>query len=121
MPRPAPVLFNDCRRSRWAFNGGVAIDEILDAANVVRLLDARFLLSLADRGELVKPREALPEIAFMSHEDLKANSRPSELPIIVISAMWLSPDHPDPYGAHLARLASALRHYCTAQDRWGVF
>ena len=65
--------------------------------------------------------QALPPEAFISVDELRQSTFAHYLPILVISAPWLHPGHPDPLGFNLTLLAAALKHYTRgANSRWGV-
>ena len=52
---------------------------------------------------------------------MRLNPTSRSLPIICLSACWLSPTHPDPRGETLQTLAKVLQAYVRSGDRWGVF
>ena len=62
-------------------------------SGAIALLDGRWLVACAERGERIRRRQDLPPEAFISLEELKAATR-NYLPIICLSYAWLHPDHP---------------------------
>ena len=64
----------------------------------IRLLDARFLTKLSERGGWLVPRQSLPEDAFLDLEAVKLlRTHPhAGLRVLCISHIWLQPDHADP-------------------------
>ena len=79
----------------------------------IRLVDARFLVSLARQGGQLCRRQELPDDAFV---DLSWLRRMPEgtlgtLRVLCVSHPWLQPDDPDPRGDNLRLLASLLRAY----------
>ncbi|EOD05047.1 hypothetical protein EMIHUDRAFT_250346 [Emiliania huxleyi CCMP1516] len=68
----------------------------------------------------------LPKEAFLSLKDLiEAGCPHSGLSILALSYPWLTPEHPDPDGANLCRVAKALEALINDEDeeilRFGVF
>ena len=95
----------------WEDHGGLILEPAL-TSGAVRLLDARWLVKLAASGGRLEQRQHLPEEAFLSLDDLK-NAQPvgvgtGWLPIAAVSYARLQPDHPDPHGFVLRRVALAL-------------
>lgn len=69
-------------------------------------------------------RQELPEEAFVSLSELKSFGSPvagGGLPICVVSAPWLTSDHPDPRRTSLRQLTWMLRHLVGNGQRWAVF
>ena len=109
-------MMSDGVHDDWRQHGGHDLEASLCAVsdfggdNPVRLVDARFLVGAADRGETLRRRQDLPHDAFISLERLKSfDGFHPGLRIIVISHPWLQPDHPDPHGSNLRLLARPLR------------
>lgn len=121
LPSQRKLQLSAVQRSRWQANGGRDIEGFL-ATGAVALVDAAFLCAEADKNAVLRHRQALPDEAFLSLDEVIAAVQAAPfLPIIVISAPWLHPAHPDPLGENLQRLATALRHYtANGVDRWGV-
>jgi len=93
----------------WAEQGGEELEAML-ASGSIALLDAQWVVDLSERGGVLAPRQALPPEAFLSLSSLKAATlRKHHLPLVCVSHCWLQPDHPDPHGFYLAKLADALR------------
>ena len=64
-------------------------------SGAIALLDGRWLVACAERGERIRRRQDLPPEAFISLEELKAAAGAVlGLPIICLSYAWLHPDHP---------------------------
>ena len=63
-------------------------------SGAIALLDGRWLVASAERGERIRRRQDLPPDAFIPLEELKAACLPGVLPIICLSYAWLHPDHP---------------------------
>ena len=105
---------------RWQANGGIEVDKIL-LSGAIKLVDAAWLCEEANCENLLRHRQALPPEAFISVDELRQSTFAHYLPILVISAPWLHPGHPDPLGFNLTLLAAALKHYTRgANSRWGV-
>ena len=109
----------------WNYNGGEELVSALEydeelGDSPVALVDARYLISLADQGGILPRRQQLPTTAFVSIAALKRMSSSSSfmaaLPIVVVSHPWLEPFHPDPKGSTLRLLAKALRLMCQRCD-----
>ena len=99
----------------WSeFDGGqlesaLAVDESL-GDSPVRLLDARFLIRLADRGGWLRSRQGLPDEAFIDLPMLRfLKAGHTGLRIVCVSHMWLQPDHPDPRRTTLQLVSRALK------------
>jgi len=76
----------------WERKGGGTLEPFLRAA---ALLDASWLVAHAARGRTLKPRQRMPNEAYVSLAELKASTLPTGgLPIIALSHPWLSHDHP---------------------------
>ena len=106
----------------------------------VRLLDSVWLLGRAkqiemattdaDRAELALPHRQLLEAqhpeAFLSAEEverLEKNASTGALAAGGISHAWLTPNHPDPYGEQLVRMANLIKRaqegqLARQQDDW---
>jgi len=109
---------------RWETYGGGEIEAVLSSGAIV-LLDAQWVVDLAESGGMLRPRQALPDEAFLSLSEVQAatSAHASALPIICISHCWLQPDHPDPRGHNLRVFARALKSLLTAEGgrRHAVF
>lgn len=109
---------------RWETYGGGEIEAVLSSGAIV-LLDAQWVVDLAESGGMLRPRQALPDEAFLSLSEVQAatSAHASALPIISISHCWLQPDHPDPRGHNLRVIARALKSLLTAEGgrRHAVF
>jgi Ran GTPase-activating protein (RanGAP) involved in mRNA processing and transport len=118
--REVPV----CEKWRWETYGGGEIEAVLSSGAIV-LLDAQWMVDLADSGGVLLPRQALPDAAFLSLSEVQAatSAHASALPVICISHCWLQPDHPDPRGHNLRVLARALKSLLAAEKgrRHAVF
>ena len=102
------------------------------ARGAIALVDAGWLVTLAEDNGVLPPRQAAPPEAFLSLEEVRmmtpmghcAGYERINLRIICVSHTWLQPEHPDPFGYNLRRLGRALKlllespHHC---GRWGVF
>ena len=75
----------------------------------VRLVKPEYLLSLHEAGEIIPKRQALPEDAFVDFDDAGGEAKAEAIQIICLSYCWLSDDHPDPDGYHLATIAALLK------------
>ena len=114
--------FLDATEAAW---NGCEASPLLDAAlggadddptkAPVRLVDARFLISLAKAdGRLVR-RQDLPDSAFFDLPRLRKESfggTPDQsLRLLICLMPFLADDHPDPHGLQLQRLARALSSF----------
>jgi hypothetical protein len=124
MPPMRPVTIPEHRQRNWEQAGGTELEPAL-ASGAIALLDAEFLVRLADGGGVLCRRQELPDEAFLSLPELKAACLLSDaLPIIALSYAWLQRDHPDPKGNTLRRVAEVLRAALACHrrfDRCGVF
>lgn len=102
----------------WEDQQGPELDALLAPAEgggeddcPARLIDARFLVSLAQKGGRIERRQDLPPEAFLSFEQVKAlpgSFGYKTLRVVCVSYPWLQPDHPDPKSFQLRILAHAL-------------
>ena len=80
--------------ARWRRIRGHELEPALKSG-AIALLDGRWLVACAERGERIRRRQDLPPEAFIPLEELKAAcGHLSGLPIICLSYAWLHPDHP---------------------------
>lgn len=121
-----PLAFGNQRKTRaewWVHWQGELLEPAL-ASGAVALLDAGWLLKLAQSGRdaRIQPLQALPYEAFVSIDELRAETDGGfHLPIIVLSYTWLHPLHPDPNGETLRLLGRLLPAFIRRHARWGVF
>ena len=102
----------------WAELGGVEFEPWLTEqadGTPIRLVDAKYLIKLAESGGKLIRRQDMPESAFISLEDLRRMSKGGQfldcLRIFCVSHPWLQPDHCDPKGDNLRLLARVLKAY----------
>jgi hypothetical protein len=92
-------------------------------SGAIRPLRGRFVAALHKHGGRLKRRQDLPEEAFWTYEELKAvaeklgEDRYGWL-FVALSYRWLSADHPDPDGFHLAIIAEVAALYLKGFDQW---
>lgn len=108
----------------------LSTDHELGAAPI-RLVDARFLIALADVDGSILPRrqdlETAAEAAFLPVDLLRQLHQGfgTSLRVICVSHCWLQPDHPDPRGDNLRLLARVLRMFVESAipcpGTYGVF
>ena len=96
--------------SDWSSLGGEWLEPLLEHTT---LIDARYLLALADAGGIVPRWQELPEAARITPANVwrlkAAVSMLGQLPVLVLSYPWLDKDHPDRMGETLRRVAPVLR------------
>ena len=96
----------------WNESGGAELEGVL-RSGAIALLDARWVVELAEAGGVLRPRQALPDEAFLSlsqiQEAMLLSKWHSGLPIVCVSHCWLQPDHPDPRGHNLRMMAKGLK------------
>jgi hypothetical protein len=93
----------------WEVQGGEELEPPI-SSGAVALIDARWLIGLAEDGGVLPPRQALPPAALLTLPQLKASAGlQAQLPIVCISHPWLAQDHPDPDGVCLRKIGRALR------------
>ena len=90
----------------------------------VKLVDARFLIELAERGGTLCRRQDLPAAAFVSLEALKRMPKGGRigdcLRVIAVSHPWQQPDLPDPKSINLKLLARVLKAFLELPDAFGL-
>ena len=78
-------------------------------------LSGRWVVALHERGSQLAPRQQLPPEAFVAASTLRrwADALGDDFGVIfvVLSYKWLSAEHPDPDGHHLAAVADVARTY----------
>jgi len=95
----------------------------------VKLVKMSWLIAHADAGGILPHRQALPDEAVISVDELKRmygdGNKDDVLPIIAISFCWDTPAHPDPTGKQLATVAAMLKReqakYAKANNSFGGF
>ena len=95
--------------------------QVLQGPNV-RLLKMSYLFDEAKKRGVLRRRQDLPESAFISPltlQTIHAEASPlladfdNVLPIVAVSACWLTKSHPDPDGEQLRTVAAALEREAT--------
>ena len=107
---PSPVRKLRPGDDLWSQHGGPAIEELLDDLDLV---DARWLVDLAEGGGVVPRWQEVPHSARIGKRDvwrLRFAWRESDcLACLVLSYAWLDPHHPDKYGQQLRRVCPILK------------
>ena len=91
-----------------------------DARN--HLIDARYLIALAQLGGVAPPWEETPSVAKMEPSQvwrLRSWSGFGSLPVLVLSVPWLDRAHPDPIGYSLRKMLPVLKAMVRAAEGWG--
>ena len=116
---------NDESQTAWKEYNGAKLEAVLriDEAlgdSPVKLVDARFIIEVYKRGGLLCRRQDIPEGAFLTLEEVKQLPKGGNsgdcLRICSASHPWQQPDHPDPKGINLARLAKLLEVLLSHRD-----
>ncbi|CAK0796002.1 unnamed protein product [Prorocentrum cordatum] len=97
------------RQSCWVQYGGESLEPLLEHTSLV---DAEFLVDLADKGGIVPRWQELPEVAKIGPANvwqLRCCAFHYFLPVVVLSYPWLDRSHPDRLGSTLQRIAPILR------------
>ena len=107
----------------WQHLGGIELESQLSVdpelgGAPIRLVDARYLIKLAQQGERLVRRQDLPEGAFVPLGTVRRLGLGSSnsLRVVAVSHAWLTPHHPDPHGDSLRVLATALELFVRALD-----
>lgn len=99
----------DPTRTPWEVQGGEELEPSL-ASGAVALIEASWLIALAEGGGVLPPRQALPPEALLTLPQLHASAGlEAHLPVVCISHPWLTEKHPDPDGVYLRKAGRALR------------
>jgi len=96
-------------KKEWAQYGGEAVEELLDDCTLV---DAKYLVRLADEGGIVPRWQELPDVARITRANawrLGCAASMYFLPVMVLSYCWLDADHPDVLGETLRRVKPVLK------------
>ena len=96
---------------KWARNGGTSMERLLSSTP---LLDAQYLLALAEHGGILPPFEEVPMSAQLDEDTvwrLRCWPANSSLPALCVSMPYigLSKAHPDPSGTQLQQLVPVLK------------
>jgi len=94
---------------RWVQYGGEAVEELLDDCTLV---DAQYLVKLADEGGILPRWQELPEVARITRANvwrLRCAAATYFLPVMVLSYCWLDASHPDVLGETLGRVKPVLK------------
>jgi len=92
----------------WNQYGGKAVEELLDDCTLV---DAHYLVKLADEGGIVPRWQELPDVARITRANvwrLRCAAETYFLPVLALSYCWLDADHPDALGETLRRVKPFL-------------
>lgn len=85
------------------------------ASGAIALLRGRWLIELHEHGGRLERRQDLPTEAFLSADELRrlmaALGDTWGLLLVAISYRWLTAEHPDPDGFHLAIITRVARLY----------
>ena len=92
--------------STWHVFGGAELEPHLAHTTVI---DAKWLLELAERNGVVPPWQLVPPEAKVSLQQLRQSTMNGLLPIAVLSYGWAAKAHPDEAGVQLQRLVPVLR------------
>ena len=115
-----PQLQQDTSENAWnEFDGALLEAELRVGDELggspVRLIDARYIIELEQRGGTFIRRQDLPETAFLSLDTIKRLPKGGRfgdcLRIISVSHPWQHPDHPDPKSINLKVLARVLKAF----------
>lgn len=111
--------------SPWQHSNGDRLEPWLESG-AIALLSVEWILQTARNSTQYRldHRDNLPLEAFCLLEDLQSLGEMTRLPIVVLSHMWLSPEHPDPHGAIFHYVADALDSLCHEKlvfKSFGVF
>ena len=94
--------------NKWKRNGGTAIEKLLPSTPLV---DAQYLISLAELNGILPPFEEMPSCALLDASSawrLRTWQGFSSLPALVVSMPWLDAEHPDKHGEQLRSLVPIL-------------
>ena len=88
-------------------------------------LRGSWVVKLHERGGKLERRQDLPPEAFWTAAELRSIvgklGEDYALLFVALSYRWLSKDHPDPEGFHLAIVAAVAKLYMKADHRFGSF
>jgi len=94
---------------RWVQYGGEAVEELLDDCT---LIDAQYLVKLADEGGILPRWQELPDVARITRANvwrLRCAAGTYFLPVMVLSYCWLDATHPDVLGETLRLVKPVLK------------
>jgi len=119
----APAEVKDKVGSVWASDiggcGGPAFEELLKSCI---LIDAQFLIALAEAGGVVPRWQDLPHEAAIGPNEawrLRCWDRMFKLPVLVLSYPWLDAIHPDREGEQLRRLLPIFKAMVAEAKKYG--
>lgn len=104
----APREAKEREDPKWKRNGGRRMEELLPDTHLV---DAQYLVFLADAGGILPPCEEVPKCALLDAKcawRLRTWPGFSSLSALVLSWPWLDPEHPDKHAETLQSLVPVL-------------
>ena len=119
----APTAGEFTPQRGWKKFGGEELEPFL-RSGAIALLDAQWLIKFANsKDPIITIRQKLPTEAFLSCDQvIDATTINVNLPVIVVSHMWLTQSHPDPKGTTLQRLAQWCQDFVKESgSNWGIF
>jgi len=105
-------------------------ESLFDAQEGVgtQLLRGSWLIEQAQQGRVLPRRQELPQEAFVPNGDLRKHgiwTREEKgikaYAVVALSHCWLTPEHPDPKGEQLAKLAPVLKSLQSRGTELAVF
>jgi hypothetical protein len=105
MPPPRDVPLSFATENAWEVCNGGEIEDVLKSGAIV-LLDGQWMVNWAESKRVLRPRQALPDEAFLTLEEVK---QVGVRQVVCLSHCWLQRDHPDPFGYNLGVVARALK------------
>jgi len=107
--QPPPILRQEGHWMASVIIRTLAVDAELGGSPAA-LVDARFILELANAGGHIMRRQELPAAAFIEWDRLRRMplAFDDSLRIICISHPWMQPGHPDPTAHTLLAIAPFL-------------
>jgi len=117
MPPDRCVKVPNRSMRRWSKQGGTEYESCIESG-AIALVDAQWLIDLAEAGGVLAPRQYLPADAFLSLSEVQAVGPRNT---VCVSHCWLQADHPDPRGFNLGLVASALKLLVKSHGVHAVF
>lgn len=107
--KSARLPVNSAQTSKWDMLGATSLKNAFAQCD---LIDAAWLVTLADKGETVPRNQDVPRDAIVSLKEMEAWDDPYTLGVIVVSYPWLDQKkHPDPNGDVLRKMSLILNAY----------
>ena len=96
--------------SKWD-EPALSASGLKQALSFTKLVDAAYLVDLAEQGGIVPRCQDVPPDAVVTLAEMEAWDDPHSIALLVVSWAWLDPDHPDALGEQILRMVVVFRAF----------